>query len=170
MNRVAILIVLSLLLAPSVDGGAWAQSAAGVGRNSGLPIPRFVSLRSSETNLRTGPGVRYPIDWVYRRKGLPMLVIGEYEFWRQVRDSEGIEGWIHRSLLSGQRSVVVTLDLAVMRASPKDTAGAVARVQSGAVLNLESCRPGWCRVRGVRLTGWMRRGALFGILPDERLD
>ncbi len=176
MTRLLAFLIAAFLTAgllPPVDAdarSATTSARAAVGQNSGLPVPRFVSLRSGETNLRTGPGVRYPIDWVYRRKGLPMMVIGEYEYWRQVRDSDGIEGWIHRSLLSGQRSAVVILNLAVVRSSPHDGAPPVARAQSGAVLTLEACGDGWCRVRSARHTGWMRRGALFGVLADENFE
>ena len=79
--------------------------------NSGLTIPRFVSLRSNKVFVRTGPALRYPIKWIYTREGLPVEVVQEFDTWRKVRDKDGEEGWIHSSLLSGKRHAVIDLSL-----------------------------------------------------------
>ncbi|HEC14175.1 MAG TPA: hypothetical protein ENI72_00310, partial [Rhodospirillales bacterium] len=84
------------------------QAATAVEKGSGLPLPRFVSLRVNEVNMRTGPGVQYPIEWVYSRQYLPMEVIAEYSTWRKVRDWQGGQGWVHQSMLGGRRSFIVT--------------------------------------------------------------
>ena len=109
------------------------EQAAAQDGTSGLPIPRFVSLRADEVNMRTGPGVRYPIDWVYARQGLPVQVIGEFEAWRQIRDSEGSTGWVHRTMLSGRRtaSKMSCSGLQNSQAKPAATAANTARPNHG---------------------------------------
>src|SRR5579862_3380664 len=87
---------------------------------SGLPLPRFASLRSDEVNLRSGPGVRYPVDWIYTRRDLPVEVIAEFDTWRKIRDWQGTEGWVHQSFLSARRMVVVTGERRRLRADPDE--------------------------------------------------
>ncbi len=136
---------------------------------TGLPLPRFVSLRAAEVNLRTGPGVRYPIDWVYRRRGLPVEVIDEFETWRRIRDHDGTTGWIHQSMLDGRRSVLVTGEVRVLRRAPEAGATGVALLEEGVIARLEGCDGDWCRVSVDRFGGWLRRGEVFGLYPEETL-
>ena len=92
-----------------------ALQASAAPETSGLPLPRFVSLRSGEVNMRAGPGLQYPVEWAYRRRALPVEVVAEYHHWRRVRDREGTEGWIHKSLLSGRRTAVVVGEIRTLR-------------------------------------------------------
>ena len=85
---------------------AAAAAQSGAIGPSGLPLPRFVSLKSGSVNSRIGPGVNYPVDWLYLKPGLPMEIIQEYDNWRRVRDADGAEGWINQSLLSGERTAI----------------------------------------------------------------
>jgi SH3-like domain-containing protein len=156
-------------------GTAWAQDPAGQagarqverpGR-TGLPLPRFVSLRAAEVNLRTGPGVRYPIDWVYQRRGLPVEVIDEFETWRRIRDHEGTTGWVHQSMLDGRRSLMVAGEARLLRRTPEPGAPGVARLEAGVIGRLEGCEGDWCRVTVERFAGWLRRGEVFGLYPGE---
>ena len=125
---------LRFRLATSVGLGLlFAATAAFAGETSGLPLPRFVSLRSDEVNLRAGPGVRYPIDWIYARKDLPVEVIAEFEAWRKIRDWQGTEGWVHQSMLTGRRMMVVMGQARSLRASDADSADPVAVVEPGVV-------------------------------------
>ena len=132
-------------------------------------MPRFVSLRAAVVNLRTGPGVRYPVEWVFKRRRLPVEVIAEFETWRKVRDWEGTEGWVHRSMLTGRRSAVVTGAVRGLRREPSEDAGVVARAEPGVVGDLNRCRRGepWCRVRIDGHEGWLRRDEFWGAYPDE---
>jgi SH3-like domain-containing protein len=156
-------------------GAASTQEAAAPGGDrqverpgrTGLPLPRFVSLRAAEVNLRIGPGVRYPIDWVYRRRGLPVEVIDEFETWRRIRDHEGTTGWVHQSMLDGRRSVIVTGKACLLRRAPEDAAAGIARLESGVIARLEGCEGEWCRVAVDRFGGWLRRGEVFGLRPGE---
>ncbi len=142
---------------------------------SGLPLPRFVSLRSNEVNLRTGPGVRYPIDWVYQREGLPMQVIDEFEAWRRVRDRDGTVGWVHQSMLSGRRNVIVLGDVQALKDDPSATAGTLAYLEPGFLASLNVCPELWCQItaegpEGQRYRGWLQRDTLWGILEGEAVE
>lgn len=136
---------------------------------SGLPLPRFVSLRATEVNLRTGPGIRYPIDWVYRRQGLPVEVVDEFETWRRIRDHEGTTGWVHQSMLTGQRSALVLGEAQVLRSAPEGNAPGVARLEPGVIARLESCEAAWCRLKIEGYEGWLPRETFFGLYPSEVL-
>lgn len=147
--------------------GADAKAAA-----AGLPIPRFVSLRTNPINMRTGPGVRYPVDWVYVRRYLPVEVIGEFETWRRIRDPEGAEGWVHQNMLSGKRTAVVTQTAAGLKRAAADTAEITATLEPGVIVNLLRCPAdsGYCRVEVTGLQGWLRRDQFWGAYPNEGLQ
>ena len=136
-----------------------------VGSVTGLPVPRFVTIQSDEVNVRTGPGIRYPVDWVYVRPSLPVEVIGEFDNWRKIRDEEGTEGWVHRSMLSGRRSVIVTGDVRPMRRSPDRGAPVVAHMEPGVLATLDVCREAWCEIEVSGLTGWVEAGHVWGSDP-----
>ncbi len=136
-----------------------------VGSVTGLPVPRFVTIQSDEVNVRTGPGIRYPVDWVYVRASLPVEVIGEFDNWRKIRDEEGTEGWVHRSMLSGRRSVIVTGEVRPMRRSPDRSAPVVAHMEPGVLASLDVCREAWCEIEVSGLTGWVEAGHVWGADP-----
>jgi SH3-like domain-containing protein len=134
-----------------------------------LPIPRFVSLRSEEVYLRAGPGTRYPIEWVYKRRDLPVEILREFDVWRLVQDPDGIKGWMHQATLSGRRSFVVTGADATLRHDPQETAAAVAILKVGVIGRLRSCAAGadWCQVQVGDYRGYLPRSAFWGTLPSE---
>jgi SH3-like domain-containing protein len=132
-----------------------------------LPVPRFVSLRADEVNLRTGPGERYPIDWVLTRKGLPVEIVEEFEAWRKIRDPQGTEGWVHQRMVTGTRNVVVTGDVRTLRADPDAAAPAVARAEPGVIAHLLDCRDTWCRLELQGMKGWLKRSEVWGVYPTE---
>jgi len=136
---------------------------------TGLPLPRFVSLRAEEVNLRTGPGTRYPIDWVYRRRGLPVEIIDEFDTWRRIRDWQGTEGWVHQSMVQGQRGLLVTGKRHTLRRRPEAAAPGVALVEAGVVGVLERCEAEWCEVTLGSYSGWLERDAFYGLYPGEKL-
>ena len=132
-------------------------------------VPRFASLRSDEVNLRVGPGQNYPIEWVLTRKGMPVEIIAQFEHWRKVREPEGSEGWIQERMLTDQRTVMITSTIRSLHREPSAASGIVARAEPGVVATLLECRGEWCRINADRLTGWVRRGEIFGVLPDETM-
>lgn len=132
-------------------------------------LPRFVSLRSDEVNLRAGPGTRYPIQWVYRRRDLPVEIEREFEVWRLVRDVENVRGWVHQATLTGRRTFVVEVPEAIMRTDPKDSASQVAKLRKGVIGRLRACDAGsaWCEVRVGSLKGYIQRAQIWGLKPNE---
>ena len=141
-----------------------------VGCVTNLPLPRFVSLKGSEGNARRGPGLTHRIDWVFTRAGMPLRITAEYENWRRVEDQEGAGGWVHYSLLSGVRTVLVTLDMAEFLAAPQDGAAVVAQAEQGVVGRVLECVPDWCRIAFDGQKGWVPKAALWGVAADETID
>ena len=126
---------------------------------------RFVSLKAERANLRVGPGRRYPIEWVYTRPGLPLLVIANFDQWRWVRDHEGTKGWMHKSLLSTHRTVLVMEGVQTVHERPLSGSPAVLRAEAGVVADLLGCEEGWCRIALAGEEGWVRETALWGVKP-----
>ncbi|WP_409997689.1 MULTISPECIES: SH3 domain-containing protein [unclassified Bradyrhizobium] len=141
---------------------------------SGLPVPRYVSLKSDHVNVRAGPTKDNDVAWVYTRSGLPVEITAEYENWRRVRDSEGSEGWVYHSLLSGRRTAVVTMknkdDLAPIYESADAASAVTARLQAGVVAQVKKCGNGWCRVLGNGFEGWIQQQRLWGVYADEQVN
>ena len=131
-------------------------------------LPRFVSLKSDLANLRVGPGRRYPIDWVYKRRGLPLLVIQHFDQWRWVQDHEGTKGWMHKSLLSTHRTALVLDGVQTIRERPSSDAPPILRAEAGVIADLLGCEGGWCRVALAGEEGWLPDDALWGAAPPSR--
>lgn len=166
MFRVKTLLLLACLL-PALPAAAQAQSIAGP---TGLPIPRFVTLRAEEVNVRTGPGTRYPVEWVFVRKDVPVEITAEFDTWRRIRDWEGAEGWVHQSMLSGRRAVVVTGEIRSLKRTPEPGTPAVARLEPGVVGTLQRCRGDWCEIEVEGYEGWLARTEFWGVYPDEPVN
>ncbi len=130
-------------------------------------VPRFASLRADEVNLRTGPGERYPIDWVLTRKGMPVEVLAEFDVWRKIRDAEGSEGWVHQRMLVASRNVVVEGGIRTLHAEPDAASPAVARAEPGVIGRLIECRGRWCYVEAKGTKGWLERSEIWGVYADE---
>lgn len=140
------------------------------GAVTNLPLPRFVSLKTSEGNARRGPSLAHRIDWVFTRPGMPLRITAEYENWRRVEDVDGVGGWVHYALLSGTRSVVVIVPMADLREGPEDLSDLRARVEAGVIGRIQSCTREWCRISTDGGRGYMRKTALWGVGPDEVID
>ena len=142
------------------------------GTNTGLPLPRFAALRSEEVNFRSGPGARYPIEWVYKRRDLPVQIEREFEVWRLVRDSEGVKGWVHQATLAGRRTAVVIGGEQALRDAGNDKAAVVARLKPGVIIRLRSCEAGsnWCEAQAGDYRGWIKRSEIWGTLPGEAIQ
>ena len=144
-------------------------------------IPRFASLKSSSANMRVGPSKNHPIAWLYTRVGLPLKITAEFDVWRRVQDHNGIEGWMHVSLLSAERTALVQEDLASIHRKTIFNNGderVIAKAEAGTLLRLKECNPDWCFVttrgasRGIerRVRGWIKRSAIWGVLEGEVLE
>jgi SH3-like domain-containing protein len=173
--------IAALFVAMMATSAAFAADPAVIGSIatgtiSGLPVPRFVSLKPSKVNVRAGPTKDNDVTWVYTRSGLPVEVTAEYENWRRVRDWEGAEGWVYHSLLSGRRTAIV-----IPQANAKDTplplhadadgrSRVVARLQAGVLGTVKRCTGAWCRVAGDGYDGWIQQDRLWGVYPNEKIE
>lgn len=149
---------------------ASSTSAAEEVSESGLALPRMVSLRSSLVNARSGPGSRYPIEWVYKQKGAPVEITAEFELWRKIRDWEGSESWVHKAMLSGRRFVrVIKAGENNIYAKPEENSRVIAKVEDGVVGEIDKCpaQESMCLVKFDSVSGWLPRQVLFGIYKDE---
>lgn len=168
------LLLCALLLLPLYVVGpvtpAFAEEAKLVIQGSGLPVPRFVTLKSDEINMRVGPGREYPLAWVYKRKGLPMKVIAEFDVWRKVTDHDGITGWIHGQLVSARRTALVQEPVSKLYQRPETTSAIVAVAEKGVLMELQYCRDDWCRLSNDKVRGWIPRDTIWGTLAGETID
>jgi len=166
-------LALSLALLLALPAAASETTPATQG-GSGLPIPRFVTIRSDNTNVRTGPGERYPVQWVLRKQGMPVEITAEYENWRKIRDWEGTEGWVHMALLSGRRNVVIYPGDGVLRKSPDAISRPLARLQKGVLARVQECTTEWCEITVGQspsaTDGWVSKSSLWGIYPTETIE
>lgn len=139
---------------------------------SGLPVPRFASLKAERVFVRQGPSTANPVSWVYRRKGWPVEVIAEQDVWRRIRDRDGQMGWIHGRLLDGTRMAVIQgTSMHPLRGKPEPDARPVAWAEPGVLVKLERCDQTWCEVEGGNgVDGWLQRTALWGLLPGETIE
>jgi SH3-like domain-containing protein len=131
-------------------------------------IPRFVSLRSDRINLRVGPGRTYPILWVLTRKGLPVEILRDFNDWRMIRDFEGDKGWVQQSMVTPERTVIVTGKVRALRSRPDPASALVARAEPGVIARLLACRGAWCRIRASGIAGWLKRNEIWGVRRDAR--
>ena len=157
---------------------AGVATADQTGTASGLAVPRYVSLKSDRVNLREGPAKDHRTTWIFQRAGLPVEITAEFETWRKVRDSEGSEGWVLHSLLSGRRTGLVTPWKKDAKDNPtsmlyqKPNAGStpVATLQPGVLANIRSCDKTWCRVNGEGFDGFIHQAELWGVYPNEVIE
>ena len=139
---------------------------------TGLPLPRFASLKTDEVNLRSGPGLRYPIEWVYKRRDLPVEIQREFEVWRLIADSEGVKGWVHQATLVGRRTFVIQGTEQMLRDDDKPDASPVARLKGGVIGRIRTCdaKADWCQVSVGEYRGWLPRTAFWGSYPGEAIQ
>jgi SH3-like domain-containing protein len=172
LGRFCSQVLVVCLLCMSATVAASAKDAALT--TSGLPVPRYVSLKSDHVNVRAGPTKDNDVAWVYTRSGLPVEITQEFENWRRVRDSEGAEGWVYHSLLSGRRTAVITMknkdDLASLYEQADAASAVSARLQAGVVAQVRHCASGWCHVTGSGFDGWIEQQRLWGVYADEKVE
>lgn len=173
VRRVSIIGVLLFTFAVAA-GAAQAAGGLAIGSRSGLPIPRFVSLKPDRVNVRGGPTRDHDVIWVYTRAGLPVEITAESENWRRIRDWEGAEGWVYHSMLSGRRTVLVKAKekdaLVALMAKPDAGANVIAKLQSGVLGTVKSCTGKWCRIMGAGFDGFIAQERLWGVYPNEKVE
>ena len=161
-----LLIFASVLIIPLFGFTQEAQK----GQVTNLPIPRYVSLKVKEANARRGPSLSHKIDWIYKRQNMPLEIYAEYENWRRVRDFEGLGGWVHYTLLSGTRYVLVKNELLEMRLLPSIDAQVIAKVPQHNIATLDRCNKDWCRIIDDGYKGWVPKNGIWGVYENEVKD
>lgn len=136
---------------------------------SAIPVPRFVSLKNQEVNLRAGPGYRYPIKWVYKKRHMPVEITEERGTWRKIKDIDGEQGWIHSTQLSGRRSALPLKAITAKRFPAQDAPPSF-RADKGVVLYLQSCDKQWCNIVCENHGGWIMKNEVWGVYPDEIIE
>lgn len=171
-----LLVIALLAVIFGNTGAALAQARAPDAAVQGPALPRYVSLKPNRVNLRSGPGTEYPTVWVYKREGLPLEVIKEFEGWRQVRDADGASGWVLQSLLSARRTALIDpWDAKAGSAPPQvalytsedDNGGIVAKVEAGVIANVLTCNGKWCWVSLDKFKGYIQQKKLWGVYEAE---
>lgn len=164
-------VAVGAVLAFALAAGA---ARAGGDVTSGLPVPRFVSLKADRVTVRGGPDKDHDVAWIYTRLGWPVEITAEFENWRRIRDSDGSEGWVYHSLLSGKRTASVQLksktDLAPLYAQPDAKSAVTARLQVGVLGAVKRCTGNWCQISGEGYEGWIVQTELWGVYPDEKIE
>ena len=146
-------------------------SPALANNTSGLPVPRFVSLKNEETNARTGPGTRYPIQWVYRHAGMPVEVVEEYDVWRKIRDVDGTTGWVHKTMLDGKRNIIVRgKEAHIVRKEAEAKAKPLLKVEPNVIARIVECQDKWCRIQVSGRKGWIEKQYIWGVYPEENIE
>lgn len=173
--RIVAAALVALALGQVAGTGAAQQAAPAaaaveLGPVTGAPLPRYVSLKTSEGRARRGPARSHRVDWIFTRRDMPLRVTAEFEQWRRVEDADGVGGWVHSLSLSGVRTALVTSDMVPMRRSPQPGATEIALLERGVVARIVSCEPAWCRLSVDGRRGWVDRRAIWGVDPHEWLD
>jgi len=179
--RWAVSILSVVILFPSSGNAVQSESKMQVEKTdigpSGLPLPRFASLKSNRVNVRVGPDQsKYAVAWSYRRQGLPVEIIQEYGNWRRIRDSDGDLGWVNQALLSGRRMVVTVPwqkdknQLQSMRKKPAADAVLIAQVEPGVIGKIRQCNGEWCELEMGKSRGWLKQDQLWGVYPGEKIN
>jgi SH3-like domain-containing protein len=165
----------AVLVGASLCLGVVSASGQQAGSATGLPVPRYVSLKSDHVNLREGPSKDHATKWIYQRAGLPVEITAEYETWRRIRDSEGAEGWVLHSLLSGKRTALISpwkknAPALPLHAEPQDDSPITAKLAPGVVAGVKKCDGQWCRLKGEGYDGYMAQTNLWGVYPGEKVE
>ena len=167
MSKITLLLVFASVLIIPLFGFTQEPQK---GQVTNLPIPRYVSLKVKEANARRGPSLSHKIDWIYKRQNMPLEIYAEYENWRRVRDFEGLGGWVHYTLLSGIRYVLIKNELLEMRLLPSIDAQVIAKVPQHNIATLDKCNKDWCRIIDDGYKGWVPKNGIWGVYENELKD
>lgn len=163
ITNVAFAVLLAL---PLAHKPAFADE---IGQVTKRPLPRFVSMKAATGNVRRGPSLTHRIDWVFKRRDMPLRITAEHGHWRRVEDRDGIGGWVHYSLLSGTRTVLIEKDMLSLLSRPEPGAPVVAALELGVVARVAQCQLEWCLLRSDGYKGWVPKSRIWGVEPEEIL-
>ena len=169
-SRVMRMALCAMLLAGAAAVAQEASYGPAIGPETNLPVPRFVSLNAGEANVRRGPSLSHRIDWVFKRRNMPLQLVAEFGQWRRVIDRDGQGGWIHYTLLSGARTVLVNETPTPLRARPDPAAPENAILEQGVIARLGQCDPDWCQLNAGGYRGWVPKSDIWGVTLEELRD
>ena len=155
---------------PAPSDTTMPQGGPAIGPVTGFPIPRYVSLKAAEANARRGPSRSHRIDWVFQRRNMPVMVVAEHGHWRRIVDRDGAGGWVHYTLLSGERTVIVDADMLPILVRPDPDASVRAEAERDVIAELRQCSDGWCEIEAGGFRGWVEATGLWGVDPGETID
>jgi len=165
------MLAVTILVPTLLGSSLGSASGSELGDRSGLPLPRFVSVKSKPANVRVGPGVDYPLRWTFVRRHLPVEILAEFGTWRRIRDADGEEGWILAALLFGRRTALIAPWSAAKPVRLLNRSGQNARVNAvvepRVLVRVETCTGTWCHVRAQTFSGYVRQSRLWGVYPGE---
>lgn len=159
--------ILAACCVVALMGAAVSAAEERRGPVTNLPLPRYVSLKANEGNVRRGPSLSHRIDWVFQRRDMPLEITAEHGHWRRVQDRDGAGGWVHYALLSGVRTVLIEQDMTAAHVRPDPGAPVNAAFELGVVARLGECTEDWCWISAGGYKGWVEKTALWGVAPDE---
>lgn len=139
----------------------------GIGAETRLPIPRFAALKSDNVYVRTGPSMDYPIRWIYKRAGLPVEIIQEFDAWRRIKDPDGETGWVHKLLLTGRRSAIIRSNENIAAYSDNDLVSPIALLEPHLIVNIHECDFRACFASFSPYEGWIEKKFLWGVYGSE---
>ena len=164
-------LVIGAIPAMADDGNGGLNPMTSAFRSTDYPLPRFVSLGSDEIYVRSGPGKRYPVQWVFKKEDLPVEIILEYDVWRKIKDFDGQVGWVHHSLLSGKRNALVKEEkVSTLYRKPDTSSQIMAYLEPMVLLSVEECEGGFCKVNASGYKGWVEQKTLWGVYETENFD
>jgi SH3-like domain-containing protein len=167
-------ILLIVIMAAALLACRTQAAEVGMGPKSGLPVPRYVSLKPDRVNVHGGPTRDHDVLFVYTRAGLPVEITAESDNWRRIRDWEGSEGWVYHSLLSGKRTAVILpkdkQQLVPVRDEADPKGRIVAQLQAGVLAAVKRCTGTWCRITGAGFDGWVVQEQLWGVYANEKVE
>ncbi len=174
LARLLTIVIMALACAAFAAIGP-VRAANDQSEGSGLPVPRFVSLKSDHVNVRGGPDKDHDVAWVYTRPGLPVEITAEFEKWRRIRDRDGTEGWVYHSLLSGRRTAFVAKskaqnEMVQLYEAADPTSALRATLEPGVLGSVKRCNGEWCRFVGAGFDGWIDQTRLWGVYPNEKIE
>ncbi|MFV0626076.1 MAG: SH3 domain-containing protein [Alphaproteobacteria bacterium] len=170
MKKILLSLLTSFFFISTVHAQEVADESEDIGTSS---LPRMVSIRSNKVNSRSGPGTRYPIVWVYLQRNEPVEIVNEFEFWRKIKDWQGSESWVHKSMLSSKRTAkVITAGENNIYLKDNRDSKVIAKVEDEAVGEVKRCpeKSKFCLVKFGNIEGWLPRASLFGIYPEEHIN
>jgi SH3-like domain-containing protein len=162
--RARLLPAVAAAVLAAVALAARAQTAPGD------KLPLFASLRSDEVNLRVGPGENYPIEWVYKRRDMPVEILEKFQNWRRIQDWQGTKGWVLDRMVTSKREVIVDGAVRPLYRRPDPASQIVARAEPGVIARLIECQGPWCRIEAGDYSGWVQRSEVWGVFSDETVQ